>query len=415
MRVSGPRLNPFQPDQPARVSIFTGRVAERELIRQTLVDTLRGRASHVLVVGERGMGKTSLARFVADLAVSDSVLLGAGSVPPPAVLFVSLGFAPTVDEACAAILGEAYRWSRERSSPLVHWFQNELRHLEGLQVGPFGISLKARDATSPSSIPRAFPDAIAEFAKKAAVSGVVIILDETEAISQDLAFPSFVKSTLETLTVRGLGSIELVMTMTPEGRNRAADAHPSFLRLFRPLAVGPLSAVEVAELVEKTLLEGLPRKTADRQFLENIAHYSSGIPSFVHEIGRAAFDVDTDDVLSWPDFVAGIHGTDDVVGAIAILEQKHFRERYSQKVLSNTYRKILHAMAEAEVALQSSEVSTEELRSRLPDVEQISPYLANMAKRGVVARVDGKRGVYRLPDRMFGVFLRLAAARQRRP
>lgn len=410
--MSGPRLNPFQPDQPARVSIFTGRIAERELIRQTLTDTLRGRAAHVLMVGERGMGKTSLARFVADLAVSQSVLAGAGGVEAPAVLFVSLGFAPTVDEACAAILAEAYRWARERGSPLLRWFREELKNVEGIEIGPFGISRKLGDRST--ALRSGFVDAIAEVKKEGAMSGLVIILDETEAISSDGDFPSFVKSTLETLTVRGHGDVELVLTMTPEGRDRAAAAHPSFLRLFRPVPIGPLSVEEVRELLHKTLAEGRPHKTAEADFVQAVAPYSSGIPSFVHEIGRAAFDVDADDRLTFPDFVAGLEGTADVVGAIPVLEQKHFRERYSQKVLSNTYRTILHAIARAEAELRRDDVTTEEIRARCPGVGQISPYLANMAKRGVVARADGKKGVYRLPDRMFGVFLRMADPRKPR-
>jgi hypothetical protein len=75
-------------------------------------------------------------------------------------------------------------------------------------------------------LPRAFPDAIGEFARQVK-NGLLVILDETEALSGDPLFPSFLKSTLETLTVRGLGSIGFFITMTPEGRDRAATAHQS--------------------------------------------------------------------------------------------------------------------------------------------------------------------------------------------
>ncbi len=39
---------------------------------------------------------------------------------------------------------------------------------------------------------------------------------------------------------------------------------------------------------------------------------AAGIPGFVHELGRAAFDVDTDDELGTEDFVQRLLGTDTV-------------------------------------------------------------------------------------------------------
>jgi hypothetical protein len=406
----GARLNPFQPDTPVRVSLFTGRSAERRLIQQTTIDTLRDRASHVLIVGERGMGKTSLARFAAELATSPETAESAGGVNPPAVLAASLGYSATVPEVCACVLTEAYRWARNRSSPLVRWFRSELKGVEGLTVGLFGVTVGAK-LGSANPVPHAFPDALEQLYGQMSphVGGLVVVLDETEAISADAAFPGFLKSVVEVLDARGLRSIQLVLTATPEGRDRMTAAHPSFPRLFRPVPIDPMSDAEVGELLDRALDEGLPRKRATDSFRAGLAGLASGIPGFVHEIGRAAFDVDDDDVLDDDDLQDGVMGTDRVVGAVAILEQKHFRERYTKKVLSNTYRQILHAIA----AAPTDEVSTEHLRRHCAGVAQIAPYLANMAKRGVVVRVEGKKGVYRLPDRMFGVFLRMAEARRK--
>jgi hypothetical protein len=408
-RMNGPRINPFQPDQPVRPTLFTGRKAELALIRDSFVDALRGHASHVLIVGERGMGKTSLAHYMRELATDPEISEAAGGVPAPVVLLTSLGYSGTVSEACASILTEAHRWARERNPSVLGWFRDELAKLEGLSVGFFGVTVTAKPGRQ-SSLPGAFPDALETMWKrmKETAGALTLILDETEAISADASFPGFMKSALETLTARGIGNVQFVVTATPDGRNRMAAAHPSLLRSFRPLSVDFLSPAEVSDLVQRALAEGLPRKTADDAFLNAVAHQSSGIPGFVHELGRAAFDVDTDNILGGEDFIHGLFGTDTVVGALAVLEQKLFRERYSQKVLSHTYRDILHAIA----AVDTDEVSTDEIRKHCRQVDQVAFYLANMAKRGVVVRVEGKKGVYRLPDRMFKVFLRLAAARK---
>lgn len=399
------RLNPFQPDAPVRPSLFTGRRAELQTIHQSVLDTLRGRASHVLIVGERGMGKTSLANYLTDFATSPELTEAAGGVTAPAVLFVSLGFSPTVPEVCAAILNEAYRWAR-RDQSLLRWFREELRQLEGLEIGFFGVSIAAKQGQSSTALPHAFPDALeAVFERMGGIGGLIILLDETEAIATDPAFPGFMKSLLEVLGARKLGTIQFVMTTTPEGRDRMTQTHESFPRLFRHVRINPLSNDEVEDLVARALQEGLPRKEATPAFLKMIADMASGIPGFVHELGRAAFDVDRNGILDLDDLADGILGTDTVVGALSMLEQRHFHERYSKKVLSNSYREILHAIAE----LERDEVSTAEIRDRCPQIGagQINTYLARMADRGVVVRVEGKKGIYKLPDQMFKVFLRM--------
>lgn len=398
------RLNPFQPDAPVRPSLFTGRRAELQTIRESVLDTLRGSASHVLIIGERGMGKTSLANYLTDFATSPDLMDAAGGVPAPAVLFVSLGYCPTVPEVCAAILNEAYRWARQDQS-LLKWFREELRNLEGLEIGFFGVSFAAKPGQS-STLPHAFPDALeAVFKRMGDVGGLIVVLDETEAIAADSGFPGFMKSLTEVLRVRKLGNIQFVMTTTPEGQDRMVQAHESFLRLFRLVRINPLSDEEVRDLVLKALKEGLPRKEATPEFLDVMAVMASGIPGFVHELGRAAFAVDQDGTLDLDDLVQGIQGTDDVVGALATLEQRHFHERYSKKVLSNSYREILHAIAAAD----RDEVSTAEIRERCPQIAagQVTTYLNRMVERGVVVRAEGKKGMFKLPDRMFKIFLRM--------
>lgn len=47
------------------------------------------------------------------------------------------------------------------------------------------------------------------------------------------------------------------------------------------------------------------------------------------------------------------------------------------------------------------------LREYAGDENKLRAYLSVMVKRGVVEKVEGQVGQYRLPDRMFKVFLRL--------
>jgi hypothetical protein len=150
----------------------------------------------------------------------------------------------------------------------------------------------------------------------------------------------------------------------------------------------------------------VPAAKPTDDFPWNIYHYSNGIPSFIHELGRAAFDVDTDGKLDWEDLRQGILGTSAVKGALNSLEDKHFRQRYTEKILSNEYRKILHIIA----SFDADVVAVSDILGKYDgDEAKLRAYISNMVKRGVVEKVEGQVGKYRLPDRMFKVFLRLRA------
>ena len=52
--------NPFKPTQPVFTGIFAGRISEINRIEAVLCETRNGNPTNLLIVGERGIGKTSL-------------------------------------------------------------------------------------------------------------------------------------------------------------------------------------------------------------------------------------------------------------------------------------------------------------------------------------------------------------------
>ena len=70
------RNNPFKPNKPVHSEIFTGRINEIEKIENSIISTIDGNANHLLFIGERGIGKTSLlllANYLSkgDISISD--------------------------------------------------------------------------------------------------------------------------------------------------------------------------------------------------------------------------------------------------------------------------------------------------------------------------------------------------------
>ena len=68
-----PQLNnPFKPTQPVYSGVFAGRIDEITRIETVLLETKNKNPTNLLIIGERGIGKTSLLLL--------SRLLAAGSV-----------------------------------------------------------------------------------------------------------------------------------------------------------------------------------------------------------------------------------------------------------------------------------------------------------------------------------------------
>ena len=136
-----PKINPFEPDKPAKPEIFSGRKFEIDQIRSALYRTAQAKSQHLLVEGDRGIGKSSLATYADHLAeASESVF--AGEDIRFLTVFVSLGTCRTTDEVCASILDESYKKIRSASSSLLTSVSELLGKVNGISVGWLGVSLK---------------------------------------------------------------------------------------------------------------------------------------------------------------------------------------------------------------------------------------------------------------------------------
>ena len=88
-----PESSPFRPGQPAPVESFVGRNAEIERLRGMVRASTRGRPGVGFVSGERGIGKSSLARFVRHLVERERAAVGC---------HVFLGGVNDLGDGCAA-------------------------------------------------------------------------------------------------------------------------------------------------------------------------------------------------------------------------------------------------------------------------------------------------------------------------
>jgi len=388
-------FNAFNPDAPVPPELFVGRKMEINLYQEALKRTMRGQARNLMVVGEPGIGKTSFLHLVR------------GNYTPPDTLavYLSLGTSRTVDEACAAIIDKIYI----RTKALSKRIKETLTMVQGFTIGPLGIQFvpAERRPVLANQFPRLL-EAIWDDHISKEFNAMIIFWDEAHYLSHQEYFSNFMKSLIEQLTLDGYGKIMNVIALQETELEAMIKHHGRITGVFQEVRLTSLSEEETFELVDKAIAESDPPKRATKEFKDSVWFHSEGIPSFVHAIGWSSYEVDEDGVLDVDDFIKGLTGTDDVKGAMDILWFKFFQDRYSRKIQSNTYRQVLGAMA----SIPDDEIKVEDIREELKRKRvnlgnALNAYLGIMVKRGVISRVEGKRGFYRM-DRMFKLYLRMA-------
>jgi len=390
-------FNAFNPDAPVPPELFVGRKKEINLYQEALERTMGGQARNLMVVGEPGIGKTSFLHLVRGNYTPTDAL----------AIYLSLGTSRTVDEACAAIIDKIY----SRTKALSKRIKETLTMVQGFTVGPLGIQFVPTEKRPvlANQFPRLL-EAIWDDHISKDYEALVIFWDEAHYLSHQEYFANFMKSLMEQLALDGYGKIMNVLALQDTELEVMIRYHGRITGVFQEVGLANLSEKETFELVDKALAESIPPKKAKKEFKDNLWFHSEGIPSFVHAIGWSSYEVDEDGILDFSDLAKGLTGTNEVKGAMEILWFKFFQDRYSRKIQSNTYRQVLEAMA----SILSDEIKVEEIREELERKKinlgnALNVYLGTMVKRGVIYKVEDKRGFYRM-DRMFKLFLRLAAA-----
>ena len=121
--------SPFTPGSPVPVELFVGRSNQVEEILRYIDQALSGKQENVFLVGDRGIGKTSLASFIRSLAVNQKGFLG---------VHVFLGRVSTLEEMVHHIFDQILKEAKRQK-----WF-SEITSLFGKyikEIGLFGISV----------------------------------------------------------------------------------------------------------------------------------------------------------------------------------------------------------------------------------------------------------------------------------
>lgn len=393
------RKNPFNPDKPVSPIYFAGRVRETYTAVRCISQTYHGNSKNIIISGERGIGKTSLAYFIKYIAEKKETPGDFDRDFNFLVSFNQLKAKMSRDEVLQRVARDLQDLTvRTGLDKVKKFFDSEIKSLSIANLLSFERKDKSQDLS-------------AEFARylealwdriQYQYTGLIIILDEFDQLSGLAGFASFWKSLYEKLDIDGYKKIMLVFVGLSRKLDPFFQDHPSIVRMFEHIEVSLMTAEEAGQVIDKTLGQTSPRVAIDARAREAIIHFAGGYPQFIQELGYAAFEVNPGGLLSYQDFVRGLEGDEFYEGAIQQLGRRHFDKMYLQDIGSDTYRKILSTIARHDQeTIEPTEIADQSGIS----AKKIGAYLRNMVARNILVRES--RGEYRLVNRLFGVYILL--------
>ncbi|MCL2156906.1 MAG: ATP-binding protein [Methanobrevibacter sp.] len=273
------RISPFQPGEPVKPEQFQGRQKIIDKYSNLLYESSKGKSHHFFITGKRGMGKTSLARYLKECARHKYQMIG--------VHIVNEGI-HDIDGLIIQIVEnilneiEAEKWSKKIINAFTKYVD---------KVGLFGVTFKFKPEKDMlhnlrSNFAHFLMDLISNFEDK---QGIFIIIDDVNGLSKTPEFANWYKSFTDTLATSFSGPTPIAMMLTGYSEKLEALSHhnESFSRIFKHANIGSLPEKEIKNFFIETFNEIDLQVETDA--LNLMTHFSSGLPTMMQEIGDGVF------------------------------------------------------------------------------------------------------------------------------
>ncbi len=387
--------SPFTPGIPVPLEFFIGRNEEIQRIISSIKKSIEiNTVERLFVMGERGIGKSSICNFARSVAEKDFDILG---------LHVFLGGTDNLEEMVRRIFEKLLRESTNKP-----WYEKVKQflgnHIKQLDI--FGLTVEF--SASKQELTKAVNDfipALRNLLKQLSPGkkGILLILDDFNGLASSEQFANWLKSFVDEIAT-SLEPIPLTIVLVglPERRKQLIDTQPSLDRVFDLIEIKRFDEQETREFFKRAFSR--VNVSISKEALDWLWDYSKGYPVFMHELGDAVFKVDEDNNIDEEDTLNGI-----IKGA-KIIGIKYVEPKVLDAIRSEKYQHILkkisqepfeHRFIRRDVV---SKLNTEEARV-------FDNFLRRMEDLGVIGK-DKERGPgsYEFTNELYYLFFWLHAS-----
>ncbi|MEW6528595.1 MAG: ATP-binding protein [Candidatus Micrarchaeota archaeon] len=372
--------NPFRPGAIVEPEYFVGRSEEIARFEQYLKNTKDGNPHHLAILGERGIGKTSLLRYLQHLAKNQRIMVARIELDPAI---------KSIEHLVTQILTElkrsgiAYSLVDKGAITLKDFFQkyNVALSLGVLKAGPRqGSEVETKIE---------FRYKLQEMWDKVKdkIPAIIIMIDEAEQLEQIEGSLHYLRNIFLRLSETHC-SYMLILSGKIGLFREIKELHSPLARFFTPITLNPLKPEEVKAAIEKPLKEnGI---ALEKNVLNRIIKDSEGHPYVVQVIGYILFESDKK-LITLNDY-----------NTLKPAFMKHLADQLFSDMLENSSteeQRILHIIAK-----KKSDLSLKEISKKVnKDPTSIGTPLTRLVERSCLGRI--KRGKYQLFHSLFGEYI----------
>ncbi len=402
------KVNPFTPNSPINRGTFAGRYEEIEAIDKGLYQANNGNPTHILLVGERGIGKTSLL-YVSEIFAKGELNWSGGKHN---FLVVRLNLNDKIGLVdFAIILAKAIKRQIDIEHPTLTFVKKALEILSRLEVQGLSYKKEKSSISNEEEFIQDFIYSIADTIKSIrdpkssteSKDGLVILIDEADKASKELNLGSFLKNLSENLVAENANHILFIVSGLPGMRKMLTDSHESSLRLFEEHYLGPLSKEDTKKVIKQGLDDNIEKNSKENIKINDDAQeaiyvFSEGYPHFVQQIGYSVFEENNDDVISIEDF------NKSYAKALIQIGSRFYYKPFYQDITAETQRQILRIMAEK----WNGWITRGEIKNKFQGKETaLTNGLKALRDKAIIISKEGVKGEYRLQWASFALWIKL--------
>lgn len=380
----------FQPGQPVSPDRFKGREDIINEIIKYFPSITSGNPQHFFITGKRGIGKTSLANFISDLANKNYSMITA-HIMNDGVHNIDELVTQIIERILNSIKSE--KWS-ERIFDLLK------DNIESVGIGGLNIKFKPSN-TELENIRDNFAfylcDLVNQFKDK---DGLFIIIDDINGLSDTPEFANWYKSFADTMaTSIDKAPIGMMLTGYPEKFNKLYEHNQSITRIFHTQELLGLSNNEIKNFYRDIF--SINNISIDNIALNNMTKYSSGMPTMMQEIGDATFWMDTDNHIDYNDSMNGIIDAGQRIGL------KYLQPLIDKKIRSENYlslfKKIGYELAVTPNAPFTKKTFSDVLNEQESKV--FKDFISRAKKLGIIELASSKKqGEYQFTNQLYPIY-----------
>jgi len=375
--------NPFNPNSTVVPKLFAGRGKQILEICKKMSQLRHEMPASFFFYGERGIGKTALAKLVKSIATANNPDLYHLN------LLTSYYSVENGQELTSVLQNSLNKLTDQMDTSLLTKIGERLGDLFSngkFKIGAFGISADVGLSDNMSKQEISIKDQMASILENilranaeqdSPKDGLLIIIDEMHHLKDLSSAAAVIRNIATTLDVDGFAKVSFLLIGYEEDQDKFFSTDSSARRMFDLYKLDTMPDDDAAQVLEKGFKEvGI---TWDEQALTVNIGVAGGYPHSIQRLGHNLVEVDTDSYISTDDWQRAISKTAND------LQTKEFATMYSFGKFQKTTDKVLVALA-----LNGSPLTRQQIKEKTGN-SNVPQDISKLKKMGAVWENERKQ------------------------